>query len=156
MKQYHVYELFDQEGTIVYVGVSVDVKRRFIQHTKWQPNPGQGYFHGRTDLHWRIIQSFRIKKEALALEGFRKLELGMHWTEKDGGKIVGNRIVQNGKLEKNRQKSFEIVTCEHCGKSINRLNYGVHHGPKCKTIRESDQTENQSLQDPSYLDPYHL
>ena len=48
------------------------------------------------------------------------------------------------------------LTCPHCNKDANTGNYSRWHGVNCKTIRGLHQTENQSLQDPSYLDPYHL
>ena len=183
MKQYHVYELFDQEGTIVYVGMSTNPKSRFKQHITWQNHK----CYSRTDLDIRIESTHSIKHEALKAEGSRKLQLGIEWTEMNWGKVGAIKAQEN-------------ITCEYCNKSVNKLNYGRWHGPncktihgaiigdkkggittgklirpcpycsrelkgaggynihikKCKTIRGLHQTENQSLQDPSYLDPYHL
>jgi predicted GIY-YIG superfamily endonuclease len=64
MKQYHVYELFDQEGTIVYVGMSSNPKVRFNKHIGTKPGYGNGKFYGRTDLDIRIVSIHSIKKEA--------------------------------------------------------------------------------------------
>jgi len=148
MKQYYVYELFDQEGTIVYVGMSTNPERRFYAHTKEKLDKGKGTFYGRTDLTWRIIQSHNTKKEAFTAEGARKLELGMIWSELTGGMSTSpNGGITTGKL---------IRPCPYCSIELKGAGGYNSHIKKCKTIRESDQTENQSLQDPSYLDPYHL
>jgi predicted GIY-YIG superfamily endonuclease len=119
MKQYHVYELFDQEGTIVYVGMSYNPKNRLYSHTKIKPGPGHGTFYGRTDLDFRILSTHPTRKEAMKFEGARKLELGMEWTEllgKLNGKVVSNKI----------------NTCQFCNKTMKGIIFFRHHGPNCK------------------------
>jgi len=83
---WNVYDLVDQEGQTVYVGMSTNPKKRFWCHTKATPiyNNGFGKFYGRTDLSFEIISSHHTKKKALQMEGARKLSLGMRWTEREG------------------------------------------------------------------------
>jgi predicted GIY-YIG superfamily endonuclease len=136
MKQYHVYELFDQSGTIVYVGQSIDPKSRFYMHTKVKLGPGKGTFYNRTDLDWRIIQTYNNKKDALISEGVRKLELGFEWSErtKTGsyeGRSKGGKTGEGGKIGGKAAMSIEYI-CTYCLKTIKGTNYFRYHGPKCK------------------------
>jgi predicted GIY-YIG superfamily endonuclease len=127
MKQYHVYELFDQEDTIVYVGMSINPKNRLYDHVKRKPTQsGRGLFYNRLDLCIRTISSHNIKADALAIEGARKLELGMEWGEIEVGRKVG-KTGKGGKIIGNK-----LYTCQHCNLTSNGVGYHRWHGPNCK------------------------
>ena len=132
MKQYHVYELFDQSGTIVYVGMTSDPKMRFTKHIKAKPGYGNGKFYGRTDLDIRILSIHSIKKEAALAEGAHKLSLGMNWTERDSRIKIGKKIgIKYGPIYSKIMNTNSII-CEYCNKELNSGNYSQYHGPNCK------------------------
>ena len=70
------------------------------------------------------------------LSNIGKLGRSSHEQCVSNGKKSGAIAIASGQLDRDRikgqKRSQEKVICEHCGKSINRLNYGVWHGPKCK------------------------
>jgi predicted GIY-YIG superfamily endonuclease len=135
--EYYVYELFDQTGQIVDVGMTGrDLNKRLCEHTKRKPHPnnGHGRWYGRNDLDIRIFSTHSIRKEALKAEGARKLELGMEWTER----LV---VIQNGKirtLNKQHQShaskaaAAKIKICPYCIKEFNGTSYNRWHGDRCK------------------------
>jgi len=147
MKTYYVYELFDQTGQIVYVGISQNPKKRFRSHTKYKPVcSGMGYFYGREDLDWRIHSTWPNKKSAWNAEGIRKLELGFEWTEKVGnikaGKIGGSINVKSGHWQNIKSSggliaSSTIRTCPHCNIQIKGPSYFKKHGERCEFRRSS-------------------
>jgi len=125
MKQYHVYELFDQVGQIVYVGHSIRPEERFYSHTIAQPlYPGRGSFYGRKDLDWRIHSTWPDKKSAWKAEGSRKLELGLEWIEKKS-------IIENGKRHGGDHCST-IHICPYCNKSGKGNSMKRWHFINCK------------------------
>jgi predicted GIY-YIG superfamily endonuclease len=135
--EYKVYELLDQEGAIVYVGMSSNPESRFYAHTKHKPtHSGSGYFYGRTDLSIRVYSIHPTRKEALKAEGARKLELGFEWSEREVVRKIGKKNVDSGHWERVRHLGNRInqekIACEYCGTVANRLMHGRWHGPKCK------------------------
>lgn len=136
MKQYHVYELFDQDGKIVYVGISKIPEVRFKKHTRTKPSPGNGYFYGRTDLKLRIHSSHYIRQEAYKAEGYRKLELNMPWTER---KWIGTNQGKGGKIVVKR-----LHICPHCNKEGKGPIMQRWHGSNCKSIKALNQKAIQN------------
>jgi predicted GIY-YIG superfamily endonuclease len=68
-KIYYVYELINLLGTVEYVGMSSNPKKRLWQHKAKKGNStGVGYFQGRQDLLMNIIKTFNNKREALDFE----------------------------------------------------------------------------------------
>jgi hypothetical protein len=140
--EWKVYELIDQTGQIVYIGMTKRaVLTRFKEHI-WEKSNRKYWKNliGRKDLDWRIISIHTIKKEAQAAEGARKLELGMEWGERSGkGKSwppggIGLRaaIAKNPDHQSKAGKSGGKVTanktrqCIYCSRTINLLNIGRH------------------------------
>jgi hypothetical protein len=123
--EYKVYELFDQEDTIVYVGHSIRPAERFYSHTIAKPlYPGRGKFYGRTDLSWRIHSIWPNKKSAWKAEGARKLELGLDWIEQ-------TVIFQNGKNH-GGDHCLTIHTCPYCNKIGKGNSMKRWHFTNCK------------------------
>ena len=149
----YVYELLDQVGKVVDVGVSIRPKSRFRNHIGSKPG-GNGRWYGRTDLTWQIHSSHNTRKEARLVEGARKLEVGLDWTEykchsaggKIGGKIGGRKNVESGHLASLRTQENQsnagkiggkvssaiIRTCPHCNKTCKGNRYFQIHGDRCK------------------------
>jgi hypothetical protein len=89
---------------------------------------------------------------------------------KNGGSVSGPKLVKSGHLARvgliavangspskaGKANCAILRECPHCGKQGKGPTMFRYHFDNCKTIRELDRMENQSLQDPSYLDPYHL
>ena len=69
MKRY-VYELYNELGSIEYVGETGNPTDRFRRHTKLNPitNFGHGKFYGRTDIHMNIVAEFDTRKESYAYQ----------------------------------------------------------------------------------------
>jgi len=124
MKQYIVYELVDQYNTIVYIGCTGrTLKARLREHIRSNcKSPGHGKFLGRTDLIIRPHSVYDTRKEALLIEGSRKLELGFEWIEHHG---------KNGKKSCEVHNS-KIYTCQ-CGQIIRGPSY-YYHIKKCKRL----------------------
>ena len=92
----HVYELRDQQGNVVDVGMSKQLKVRLRQHTFTKPtdaNNGSGKWYGRKDLSIHSMSIWATRSEARAEEGRLKLHHGFKWTEQiasqKGGKLLG-------------------------------------------------------------------
>ena len=105
--------------------------------------------------YWKIIENgckTSERKSKASKENFAKAGL-VGAKSKSKSKTDAGR--KNFYIASQVAKSL-IMTCQHCGLSTTKGNIVRWHGPNCKTIRESDRTENQNLLDPSYLDPYHL
>jgi hypothetical protein len=49
-----------------------------------------------------------------------------------------------------------VRPCPYCSRELKGAAGYNMHVKKCRSTQESHQMENQSLQDPTYLDPYHL
>jgi len=98
-KIYYVYELYDLYGSCVYVGETINPKRRLWQHTY-----KTGKFYG-VQVTMYIVTEFTNRKDALSLEGQLKLQYGFEWYEGNcqisraiaGGKAMG---ATNGKLRR--------------------------------------------------------
>jgi len=70
-KTHYVYELYNLEGTIEYVGETINPKKRFVKHIKTKPinkfgrnNYGSGKFYGRQDIFMHIAKEFDTKEKA--------------------------------------------------------------------------------------------
>ena len=134
MQKHKVYELIDQEGTIVnvgYTGESLEV--RLHQHTKWKSHK----WYGRKDLTIRLYASYNTKKEALATEGTRKLELGFNWMEIEGPRIAGRIAVESGQLalvsnKGGKASMAKLHICPNCSKQGNGPNMFKYHFNNCK------------------------
>jgi predicted GIY-YIG superfamily endonuclease len=116
----HVYDLLDTQGKTVDVGVTLNLTQRLYQHTKKRPDGtsrfGKWYGH---NLEIVSVGMFQTRKEAMKVEGERKLSLGMEWTESTGRSKGGHtqaRVLNNTKTE-----------CPHCGKILyNKGAMGMH------------------------------
>ena len=71
MKKWYVYELYNELGSIEYVGETINPAERFYSHTKRQPvlkkdgKPnGHGKFYKRVDIHINVVAEFDTKSEA--------------------------------------------------------------------------------------------
>jgi len=71
MKKWYVYELYNELGSIEYVGETIDPATRFYSHTKRRPvlkkdgKPnGHGKFYKRLDIHMNIVKEFDNKRDA--------------------------------------------------------------------------------------------
>lgn len=64
MANWILYYLVSGEHSVEYVGITTDLQRRFYQHTKCKPHPGNGKFYGRTDLRAVAIQEFPDRQSA--------------------------------------------------------------------------------------------
>lgn len=116
MKKYYVYELYDELGSLWWVGMTLNPKQRLRQHTCIN-----GKFYG-WDMEMEIVKEFTDKKEAEAFEGQRKQYWGMEWTEqtrygkggkisgKTNGKIQGKKNVESGHMDKIRKKAYEVCS----------------------------------------------
>ena len=130
-KEFTVYELFNQLGTVEYVGVSTNPVHRFYQHTKIKPKagyPGMGKFYKRQDLILHQVAKFEDKKQALILEGELKMSYGMKWGEKETGKICGSNfgkhnIVHLNKYNKSRIRKVKAINTETGEESIFNSSY---------------------------------
>jgi hypothetical protein len=70
-KKHYVYELYNLEGTVEYVGETENPKLRFDKHVKTNPinkfgrkNWGSGKFYGRQDIYMHIAKEFDTKRKA--------------------------------------------------------------------------------------------
>jgi len=79
---YYVYIIEDSTGTPLYVGESKSPKWRFYDHTQRPPRNGAGTFYGRTDLRYKVVATYRDKKDAYAAQCYWQMLLGME-TDKD-------------------------------------------------------------------------
>jgi predicted GIY-YIG superfamily endonuclease len=115
MKHY-VYILFNEAGTVEYVGRTVNPKTRMTCH-KCKPHMNKsgtslkaGGFHGRDDISMEIVKELGTEDEAKAFEGQLKLEFGFEWTEQTraskGGKKGGKTGVG---ARKNKEVSSQPV-----------------------------------------------
>ena len=77
MKKHYVYELYNTNGKIEYVGASINPKSRFSYHKSIN-----GAFTKRTDINYRIIKEFDNGYQAYLFEGELKIKNGFEWTEK--------------------------------------------------------------------------
>jgi hypothetical protein len=106
MKEYKVYELLNQEGKIVDVGItSRALNLRLIEH-----RCPLGRWPGRKDLTIQLYAIYNTKKEALATEGAHKLELGMKWTELESRKhwaIAGGKSKKRIENYKQTRSKFK-------------------------------------------------
>jgi predicted GIY-YIG superfamily endonuclease len=128
---YQVYELLNLHGTVEYVGVTKNPKRRMYQHTKTKPHGKTGgRFYGRQDLIMNIVKQFDNIKEANLFEGELKLFWGLPWTENE------NRIksgVSRRKIKKPKVKIYE--------------NGVSHPGFKARKILLQYDTNNQLIKE---------
>jgi hypothetical protein len=60
----YVYELYNENGIVEYVGESKNPKLRFHRHINLKRTNGTGKFFGRKDLQQRIVAEYENKKEA--------------------------------------------------------------------------------------------
>jgi predicted GIY-YIG superfamily endonuclease len=93
MKKYYVYELYNTNGEVEYVGASVNPKNRFSYHKS-----KQGAFTKRTDINYRIIKEFDNTYDTYLFEGELKIKNGFEWTEKirNSNNAKANGIKQKG------------------------------------------------------------
>jgi predicted GIY-YIG superfamily endonuclease len=70
MKNYYVYEIVNLMGTIEYVGMTSNIKKRTQQHFKKKPskNHRHGKFYQRSDVFLFVAAEFKSKREALDFE----------------------------------------------------------------------------------------
>ena len=155
-KTVYVYELYDTYGNVIYVGESIDPKRRLYQHTQRKPSEewrSDGKFY-KQDVTMHIVSDHPNKKEAHLAERDLKLQYGMDWTEshawikaeqthkenqsglysmtpekKTAASKKGGRVA--GPINGRKNAEF-IGTCPHCNRTIKGLNYRRWHGDRCK------------------------
>ena len=133
---YHVYQLLDATGDVVYVGKSNQPEVRFKQHTIVPPNPnnGHGMFYGRTDLALQVVASFETNAEALLEEGRIKKLQGMEWTERT---VRHRRVFTFEEAEEIREK---YAKGGHTHRGLAK-EYGVVHGTIGKILRNKRYTK---------------
>ena len=112
--KYKVYELINTMGTIEYVGVTTNIKRRLKYHTMRRVDGYRfaGKFEGRHDLTILEVASFETRKEAMLLEGELKLSYGMEWTERKP-KLHQRKLAE--------EQVLEIRTKQFNGQSMRSL-----------------------------------
>ena len=138
MKTYYVYEIKDDSGKTVDVGVTYRPETRMYQHTKVKPGNGMGRHYGRDDISMVIACEYPTRKEANKEEGRLKLEHGLDWTEmqiwKANGIKVGNlpkNLTSQHQSESGKVSANKLRTCQFCGKenlkqvTLNMLNQEV-------------------------------
>lgn len=109
-----VYEIFDCEGNVIYVGSSKNPKKRFYQHTKTPPSEtksGHGYFYGREDLDFRIVESgFQSLSDAMVFEKELHYTHGLDWgMDKTHDSIRGRKNPKISELKKGKPRSPETI-----------------------------------------------
>ena len=104
MKTHYVYQIIDNSGKILHIGKTMDLERRFAQHTKWKGygDSSAGLFYGRTNIKLEIVKEFNDKKECTKFEGEYKIQNGFIWTEKEQWKDFGRKSVESGHLKRVR------------------------------------------------------
>ena len=103
MKTYYVYQIVDNSGKILHIGKTMDLERRFAQHTRWKGygDSSAGLFY-KQDVKLEIVKTFNNKKDATLYEGEYKLQNGFEWTEKEQWKDFGRKSVESGHLKRVR------------------------------------------------------
>ena len=92
MKKCYVYELYNQVGTIEYVGESVNPKNRWYQHICKSKDKKNGKFFGRDDIKMRIVKEFDNKKDAYDYQCKLQKEYGLFTdSEKMTMPNIGNK-----------------------------------------------------------------
>ena len=84
--KHFVYELFNSQGEVEYVGETGNPNQRFYSHTKKKA----GKFYGRTDISMRIVKDFDNKKEAFYFQCNLQKEHNLETDiEKRGNPMIG-------------------------------------------------------------------
>jgi len=98
MKKYYVYELYNQMGTVEYVGETTNPSHRMRQHTKYKRKGGHGKFYNRLDIKMHIVKEFDNRKEAWDYQCKLQNEYGLD----TDGEIISNS--QKGRIHSNLTK----------------------------------------------------
>jgi len=146
-----VYEIVNSLGIVEHIGETNNTNRRWREHVRDKLSSGRGKFYLRQDIVMNVVATVETRKESRDLEEQLQLIYGLETDRMKKSKASSIGAKKVGKVQANK-----IHTCPHCGKIGKSPSMFRWHFDNCKTIRESDRMENQSLQDPSYLDPYHL
>jgi predicted GIY-YIG superfamily endonuclease len=102
---WYVYELYNELGSVEYVGESRNLKARMEQH-----KCKNGKFYGRTDIHINIVKEFNSKTDAFKFQCQLQKEYNM---ETDGEKysksqIGNNKGIKNaGKIRTDEMKNHQ-------------------------------------------------
>lgn len=113
MKKYHIYEVFNYYGDLLYVGMTTKPKKRFYQHTKVKPNPNNGsdgLFY-KEKVFFEIVKVFEDRKVALWYEGYLKYKYGFHNEVRIDGAVGGDKAgkiaVETGQIYEANLKSIK-------------------------------------------------
>ena len=118
--KYYVYELFNELGSVEYVGESRNPKKRLVEHKSTR-----GKFIGRTDITMRVIDEYPTQREAYVAQCILQKQYGM---------ITDSEIrslANKGKSPWNKGKTASETTKLKMStiKKGNQYSKGKHTGP---------------------------
>ena len=128
----YVYELYNSEGIVEYVGESKNPKLRFHRHINLKRTNGTGKFFGRTDLNQRIVAEFMTKKEAFNYQTTLQKQYGLEvdmQKARDIQNIQGRKPFSEEAKEKMRMRKLGKTYAE-LGRKESPLKGRIYE--KCK------------------------
>ena len=128
-----VYEIYDINGTCLYVGVTKNPKRRFRQHVNYPPLPrsGTGRFY-QQQVFMKVIDEFISRQDALKKEEELQLEYGFK-TNKEiyhEWSMLGNVKGKTQGAYAAAKKTHQCPRCKKWGNSNVWLGQHINSGTK--------------------------
>ena len=151
MKEFKIYELYNQLGNIVHIGcTSRTLNRRLYEHTKLNPKTTKhGKFYGH-DLTINLIRTFAEDKADVAyyyeaylkyMWGFNdeiKPERTTHSVRLKGGKTRGKTALESGQLYKAAKKATDAKKQSVLAYDINTNKFVGEYESQNEAARQLD------------------
>ena len=144
MKKYYVYELYNQMGTIEYVGESTNTKRRWYEHSC-----KNGKFYKRLDIKMHIVKEFDIRRDAWDYQCQLQAEYGSETDSEKVTNIPNEETKQKMREAHKLRKPISNETKEKKRCIMIGNNYGKNQTKETREMRRNNWLNNNPGKNPS-------